>query len=221
MIGVLGRAYLYPVLLGTEGQASTESVFIEMITKVFTQDLALPFVGGIFLCGILAAIMSTADSQLLVAASSVSEDIYRGYFRTEADSAKVLRISRITVAVVALLAFIIAWAPNSSIMGLVSNAWAGLGSAFGPIVLLSLFWKRTNLAGAIAGILSGGLAVIVWDYIPLAGGQTPGAATGLYSLVVGFALSILMIVVCSLATKAPSQEIVDEFERVRAGNVEE
>lgn len=221
VIGVLGRAYLYPVLLGTEGQASTESVFIEMITKVFTQDLALPFVGGIFLCGILAAIMSTADSQLLVAASSVSEDIYRGYFRTEADSAKVLRISRITVAVVALLAFIIAWDPNSSIMGLVSNAWAGLGSAFGPIVLLSLFWKRTNLAGAIAGILSGGLAVIVWDYIPLAGGQTPGAATGLYSLVVGFALSILMIVVCSLATKAPSQEIVDEFERVRAGNVEE
>lgn len=221
VIGVLGRAYLYPVLLGTEGQASTESVFIEMITKVFTQDLALPFVGGIFLCGILAAIMSTADSQLLVAASSVSEDIYRGYFRTEADSAKVLRISRITVAVVALLAFIIAWDPNSSIMGLVSNAWAGLGSAFGPIVLLSLFWKRTNLAGAIAGILSGGLAVIVWDYISLAGGQTPGAATGLYSLVVGFALSILMIVVCSLATKAPSQEIVDEFERVRAGNVEE
>ncbi len=221
VIGVLGRAYLYPVLLGTEGQASTESVFIEMITKVFTQDLALPFVGGIFLCGILAAIMSTADSQLLVAASSVSEDIYRGYFRTEADSDKVLRISRITVAVVALLAFIIAWDPNSSIMGLVSNAWAGLGSAFGPIVLLSLFWKRTNLAGAIAGILSGGLAVIVWDYIPLAGGQTLGAATGLYSLVVGFALSIVMIVVFSLATKAPSQEIVDEFERVRAGNVEE
>lgn len=215
IIGVLGRAYLYPVLLGEEGQASTESVFIEMITKVFTQDLALPFIGGIFLCGILAAIMSTADSQLLVAASSVSEDIYRGYFNTKADSKKILGISRITVAVVAVLAFIIAWNPDSSIMGLVSNAWAGLGSAFGPIVLLSLFWKRTNLAGAIAGILSGGLAVIIWDYIPLAGGQTLGASTGLYSLVVGFALSILMIVVFSLATKAPSQEIVEEFERVR------
>ncbi len=217
VIGVLGRAYLYPVILGTEGQASTESVFIEMITKVFTKDIALPFIGGIFLCGILAAIMSTADSQLLVAASSVSEDIYRSYIHPEADGKKVLRISRITVAVVAILAFIIAWDPNSSIMGLVSNAWAGLGSAFGPIVLLSLFWKRTNLAGAVAGILSGGLAVIIWDYIPLAGGQTLGAATGLYSLVVGFALSSLMIVVCSLATKAPSQEILDEFEQVQKG----
>ena len=100
-------------------------------------------------------------------------------------------------------------------MGLVSNAWAGLGSAFGPIVLLSLFWKRTNLAGAVAGILSGGLAVVVWDYIPLAGGKTLGASTGLYSLVVGFALSSLMIAACSLATKAPSQEILDEFERAQ------
>ncbi len=215
VIGVLGRAYLYPTILGTEGQVSTESVFIEMITKVFTKDMALPFIGGIFLCGILAAIMSTADSQLLVAASSVSEDIYRSYIHPDADSKKVLRISRITVAVVALLAFIIAWDPNSSIMGLVSNAWAGLGSAFGPIVLLSLFWKRTNLAGAVAGILSGGLAVVVWDYIPLAGGKTLGASTGLYSLVVGFALSSLMIVACSLATKAPSQEILDEFERAQ------
>ena len=159
--------------------------------------------------------MSTADSQLLVAASSVSEDIYRSYVHPEADSKKVLRVSRVTVAVVAILAFIIAWNPDSSIMGLVSNAWAGLGSAFGPIVLLSLFWKRTNLAGAVAGIITGGLAVVIWDYIPLGGGQTLGSVTGLYSLVVGFALSSLMIVICSLATKAPSQEILDEFERVR------
>ncbi|MCI8814134.1 MAG: sodium/proline symporter PutP [Lachnospiraceae bacterium] len=215
VIGVLGRAYLYPVILGSDGAASTESVFIEMITKVFTKDLALPFIGGIFLCGILAAIMSTADSQLLVAASSVSEDIYRSYVHPEADSKKVLRVSRVTVAVVAILAFIIAWNPDSSIMGLVSNAWAGLGSAFGPIVLLSLFWKRTNLAGAVAGIITGGLAVVIWDYIPLGGGQTLGSVTGLYSLVVGFVLSSLMIVICSLATKAPSQEILDEFERVR------
>lgn len=215
VIGVLGRAYLYPVILGSDGAASTESVFIEMITKVFTKDLALPFIGGIFLCGILAAIMSTADSQLLVAASSVSEDIYRSYIHPEADSKKILRVSRVTVAVVAILAFIIAWNPDSSIMGLVSNAWAGLGSAFGPIVLLSLFWKRTNLAGGVAGIITGGLAVIIWDYIPLGGGQTLGSVTGLYSLVVGFALSSLMIVICSLATKAPSQEILDEFERVR------
>ena len=132
----------------------------------------------------------------------------------DADSGKILKISRITVLVVAVLAFLIAWDPNSSIMGLVSNAWAGLGSAFGPIVLLSLFWKRTNLAGAVAGIISGGLTVIIWDYIPLIGGQTLGTYTGLYSLAIGFAISILMIVIFSLATKSPSQEIQDEFDKV-------
>ena len=161
VIGVFGRAYLYsgsnPVLLDA---ASTENIFIEMIIKIFTQDLALPFIGGLFLCGILAAIMSTADSQLLVTASSVSEDLYHNFVSKDADSGKILKISRITVLVVAVLAFLIAWDPNSSIMGLVSNAWAGLGSAFGPIVLLSLFWKRTNLAGAVAGIISGGLSSV-------------------------------------------------------------
>ena len=214
VIGVFGRAYLYPTLLGTDGAASTENVFIEMIIKIFTQDLALPFIGGLFLCGILAAIMSTADSQLLVTASSVSEDLYHNFVSKDADSGKILKISRITVLVVAVLAFLIAWDPNSSIMGLVSNAWAGLGSAFGPIVLLSLFWKRTNLAGAVAGIISGGLTVIIWDHIPLIGGQTLGTYTGLYSLAIGFAISILMIVIFSLATKSPSQEIQDEFDKV-------
>ena len=123
-------------------------------------------------------------------------------------------VSRITVLVVALLAFIIAWDPNSSIMGLVSNAWAGLGSSFGPIVLMSLFWRRTNLPGAIAGIVSGGCMVILWDYIPLIAGQTLGAATGIYSLLVGFPFSILVIVLVSLCTKAPAKEITDEFDKV-------
>lgn len=215
-IGVIGRAFLIPVVLGENGAASSESVFIELINKLFTQELALPFIGGIFLCGILAAIMSTADSQLLVTASAVSEDLYHSFVDKNADSKKIMQISRMTVVVVAVLAFVIAWNPDSSIMGLVSNAWAGLGSAFGPTVLLSLFWRRTNLAGAIAGIVSGGLTVIIWDYIPLMGGQTLGTATGLYSLAVGFVLSALMIVVFSLATKAPSKEITDEFDRVSA-----
>lgn len=215
-IGVIGRAFLFPTVLGENGAASSESVFIELINKLFTHKLALPFIGGIFLCGILAAIMSTADSQLLVTASAVSEDLYHNFIDKDADSKKIMQVSRITVIVVSILAFIIAWNPESSIMGLVSNAWAGLGSAFGPIVLLSLFWRRTNLAGAIAGIVSGGLTVIIWDYIPLVGGQTLGAATGLYSLAVGFCLSALMIVIFSLATKAPSKEITDEFDRVAA-----
>ncbi len=217
VIGVLGRAYLVPVL----SDAESENVFIKMITKVFTEDFNLAFIGGIFLCGILAAIMSTADSQLLVTASSVSKDIYKDVLFPKADEKKVLAVSRYTVVAVAVLAFLIAWNPNSSIMGLVSNAWAGLGSAFGPIVVMSLFWKRTNLQGAVAGILSGGITVIIWDYIPLVNGQTLGTATGLYSLVVGFAVSILLIVLVSLATKAPSQEILDEFEAVRNWNGEE
>lgn len=215
-IGVVGRAFLLPVILGENGAASSESVFIEMIGKLFTENLALPFIGGLFLCGILAAIMSTADSQLLVTASAVSEDLYHSFIDKKADSRKIMYVSRGTVVVISILAFAIAWDPNSSIMGLVSNAWAGLGSAFGPIVLLSLFWRRTNLAGAIAGIVSGGLTVLIWDYLPLVGGQTLGTVTGLYSLAVGFGISALMIVIFSLATKAPSKEITDEFDRVAA-----
>ncbi|MBQ8306607.1 MAG: sodium/proline symporter PutP [Blautia sp.] len=215
-IGVVGRAFLLPVILGEEGAASSESVFIEMIRKLFTSELALPFIGGIFLCGILAAIMSTADSQLLVTASAVAEDLYHNYVNKKADNKKIVQVTRITIVAVAVLALLIAWDPDSSIMGLVSNAWAGLGASFGPTVVMSLFWRRTNLPGAIAGIVSGGLTVIVWDYIPLVGGQTPGAATGLYSLAVGFLLSIVVIVIVSLATKAPSKEITDEFDRVAA-----
>lgn len=211
-IGVVGRAYLAPDALVESG---SERVFIEMIKKLFIEDIRLPFVAGLFLCGILAAIMSTADSQLLVSASSVAEDIYKGLIDKNADAKKVLRVSRITVVVVAVIAYIIALNPENTIMGLVSNAWAGLGAAFGPLVLLSLFWKRCNFQGAVAGIVSGALTVIVWDYIPLIGGVTIGKVTGLYSLVVGFAISLLAIVIVSLCTKTPSEEILKEFEDVR------
>ena len=213
-IGIIGRAYLLPTVLGENGASSSESVFIEMINKLFSSHLGLPFIGGIFLCGILAAIMSTADSQLLVTASAASEDLYHQFIKKDADSKEILAVARLTVIVVSVLAFVIAWNPNSSIMGLVSNAWAGLGAAFGPTVVMSLFWRRTNLTGAVAGIVSGGLTVIVWDYIPLAAGQTLGSYTGLYSLAVGFAVSLAMIIIFSLATKAPSKEITDVFDKV-------
>lgn len=215
-IGVIGRAYLTPDALVASG---SERVFIEMIKKLFIEDIRIPFIAGLFLCGILAAIMSTADSQLLVSASSVAEDIYKGLIDRKADSKKVLRVSRITVFAVALLAYIIALNPNNTIMGLVSNAWAGLGAAFGPLVLLSLFWKRCNFQGALAGIVTGALTVIIWEYIPLVSGQTLGSATGLYSLVVGFALSLLAIVLVSLCTKAPDDDILKEFEDVQKKRV--
>ena len=222
IIGVVGRAYLYPTVLGTDGASSVENVFISMITQVFTKQFSMPFIGGIFLCGVLAAIMSTADSQLLVTASSVAEDIYKGVIKKNAkeeNEGKVLMISRVTVVVVAILAYLIALNPNNSIMTLVSDAWAGLGSAFGPIVLLSLFWKRTNFQGAVAGIVSGAVAVLVWDYIPFVSGQTLGVATGLYSLVVGFGLSIICIVVVSLLTPPPTEEMLREFEDVKNGTI--
>ncbi len=213
VIGIVGRAYMDYDFMQQEG---TERIFIEMIKKVFTVEIGAPFVAGIFLCGILAAIMSTADSQLLVSASSVAEDIYKNILKKDkADDKKVLMISRIIIVVIAIIAYVIAIDPNSSVMRLVSDAWAGLGAAFGPLVLTSIFWKRTNLPGAIAGLISGALTVIVWDYIPLINGATIGATTGLYSLAIGFPVSLILIIVVSLATKAPSQEIVDEFESVK------
>ncbi len=211
-IGVIGRAFLAPTVL--EG-GDSERVFIEMILKLFVQVNNAPIIGGLFLCGILAAIMSTADSQLLVSASSVAEDIYKGIIKKDADDKTVLKISRITVMAVAILAYIIALDPNSSIMKLVSDAWAGLGASFGPTVLMSLFWRRCNFYGAVSGIISGAVTVIVWDYIPICNDVTPSTATGLYSLAIGFAISLLFVIIGSLLTPAPSEEILQEFDDVK------
>ena len=211
VIGVVGRAFMnYDEIM----EAGQERIFIEMIKRVFVTEIPASLVAGIFLCGILAAIMSTADSQLLVSASAIAEDIYKGVIKKDADDKKVLRLSRVAIIAIAIVAYVIALDPNSSVMTLVSDAWAGLGAAFGPLVLMSLFWKRTNLQGAIAGLVSGAVTVIFWDYIPLVAGRTLGSATGLYSLALGFPVSLICIVIVSLATKAPEKEITDTFDRV-------
>ena len=214
VIGVLGRAYLYPMVLSNEG-AQYENVYIEMIKKLFMTDYTA--------ASILAAIMSTADSQLLVSSSAVANDLFKGVFFKKLKDKQILFIARATVFVVAIIAIVIAWNPNSSIMNLVSDAWAGLGSAFGPAILMSLYWKRMNLAGAAAGMASGGLTVIIWDYIKcctLDGVHvTPATYTGVYSLLVGFIVSLVFIVVVSLATPKASDEIMQEFEDVKNGNI--
>ncbi|MCR5605593.1 MAG: sodium/proline symporter PutP [Treponema sp.] len=215
IIGILGRAFLFPEILGNAGAAATETVFIMMIKKIFMQLLPLSFIGGLFLCGVLAAIMSTADSQLLVCSSAVSKDIYKDILNKKASDKSVLKISRAVTLIVAFLAVIIAWNPESSIMELVSDAWAGLGAAFGPLIVMSLFWKRTNIAGAIAGLVSGALTVIIWDYIPLINGVTIAKATELYSLLVAFIISLVFIVIFSLITKAPSEDILKDFENYK------
>ena len=219
VIGVLGRAYMNYNLFkesGAEGALySSEHVFIEMIKKVFTEQINAPIIAGVFLSGILAAIMSTADSQLLVSASAIAEDIYKGVIKKDADDKKVMVLSRVAIIAIAVIAYVIALDPDSSVMGLVSDAWAGLGSAFGPLVLMSLFWRRTNLPGAIAGLVSGALTVIVWDYLPIVGGVTPYKATGLYSLALGFVISLVCIIVVSLITKAPGEEITATFDKMK------
>lgn len=214
-IGIFGRAFVASNL----SDSTSETVFIRMIQQIFTDNFALIFIGGIFLCGILAAVMSTADSQLLVTASAISEDMYKGTIKKDASEKSALMLGRVAVIVIAVIAFVIALDPNSSIMGLVSDAWAGFGAAFGPVVLLALFWKRSNAAGALAGMICGALTVIVWDYIPMIttpdGLVTIGSATGLYSLAIGFPVALVAMVIVSLITKAPSEEIVKEFESVK------
>lgn len=211
LIGLVARGYLTTQLDAT----TSETAFIRTIQQLFSGNGIVIFIGGIFLCGILAAIMSTADSQLLVTASAVSEDMYKGVIKKDASEKKALWVGKIAVIIVAVVAFFIALDPNSSIMALVSDAWAGFGSAFGPVVLLALFWKRSNLAGAVSGMAVGALTVIIWDYLPLINGGTIYAATGLYSLIVGFILGLIVNVVVSLVTKKPSKEIVKEFESIK------
>ena len=220
LLGLIARGFLNEDLAAS---GKSEVVFIKSILQIFDGNIVLVFIGGIFLCGILAAIMSTADSQLLVTASAVSEDMYKGVINKKASEKSALNIGRISVAVVAVIAFVIALNPNSSVMNLVSDAWAGFGAAFGPIILLSLFWKRFNLPGAVAGMITGFLTVIVWDYIPFFNIPVEGADpiktlynyTGLYSLVLGFALALVVAVIVTLITKKPSAEIEADFEKVK------
>lgn len=209
LLGIFARGYLTNRLYGD----NKETVFIKTILQMFDSNFVLIFIGGIFLCGILAAIMSTADSQLLVTASAVSEDMYKGAINKKASDKNALLIGKISVIAIAIVAYVIALNPTSSIMGLVSNAWAGFGAAFGPVVLLALFWKRFNLPGAVAGMATGAALVIFWEYIPV-NGATLAASTGLYSLVVGFFLAALVAVIVTLCTKAPSKEIQDDFDKV-------
>ncbi|MBO6132796.1 MAG: sodium/proline symporter PutP [Lachnospiraceae bacterium] len=213
LIGIVGRTYLPQDLTQT---GEEEKVFMLTIIKLFTENIPVPLIGGIFLCGILAAIMSTADSQLLVTASAVTEDLWQGFLGKRQSDEKAVWMSRVVVLVVAAIAYMIAWNPDSSIMALVSDAWAGLGASFGPAVLMSLYWRRTNAAGAGAGIAVGALTVLFWDYIPAFNGQTAGAATGIYSLLVGFFLSILAIFLVSLVTPAPDADMLKRFDRVNA-----
>ncbi len=193
-IGVIGKAYMPNLVDG-------ETIYMAMINEIFN-----PVVAGLLLCAILAAIMSTASSQLLVSASSVSKDLYATIFKKDSEGSGIVWASRITVIIISLIAIVIALNPNSSVFGLVSCAWGGFGAAFGPLILFALFWKRMTVQGAVTGMIVGGIVDLIWY-------TQSGGIFDIYEIIPGFVLSTITIVVVSLCTKVP-QELVEEFNEV-------
>lgn len=208
-IGIVGRQ-LFPTAHLTKSGA--ENIFITLATSSL-----VPILAGFVMAGILAATISSSDSYLLIAASAFAKNIFQGVIKKKATDKQVMLVSRITLLVLALIGVIIALDEDSVIFSIVSFAWAGFGATFGPLVIFSLFWKRINKAGAIAGMVSGAGMVFLWKLVI----SKLGGVFAIYELLPAFIFSCICIVVVSLLTKAPSKEIEEDFEAVRAGNVEE
>ena len=205
-IGLIGRV-LFPADAALASSSGSENVFI-----ITAMHLLPTLLAGLAMAGILAATISSSDSYLLIAASAVSKNLYEGIIRRDADDRSVMRVSRIVLVLISIVGVCIAWNENSVIFRIVSFAWAGFGATFGPIMLLSLFWKRTTRAGAIAGMISGGGMVFVWKLLikPL------GGMFGIYELFPAFLISCAVIVAVSLLTPEPDEAILSEFNAVRA-----
>lgn len=195
LVGLTGRVYLGDVLKG----GAAETVFIQMSGKFYH-----PFLAGIITSGILGAIMSTSDSQLLVAASSFTTDFYKILINPKATAGELVRMSRMMIIVVSALSLVLAMNPDSMILNIVSYAWAGFGAAFGPLVLFSLFWRRMTTDGAFAGIVVGGSTVLIWKNF--------FAFTGVYEIIPGFVLSCLAILIVSLMDKEPETDVVARYD---------
>jgi len=207
-IGIMGR-HLFPVAHLTKSAA--ENIFITLSTNFLP-----PLLAGFVMAGILAATISSSDSYLLIAASAFAKNIYQGIFKKKAKDKEVMVMSRITLLVITAIAIVIALDENSIIFSIVSFAWAGFGATFGPIMLFSLFWKRTTREGAVAGMISGGVMVFVWNLLI----SKLGGVFAIYELLPAFIISSIVIVVVSLLTKKPSAEIEEEFEIVKNGSDE-
>jgi sodium/proline symporter len=201
-VGFFGIAYFaaHPDQAGMV-TANPERVFISLSGLLFN-----PWIAGVLLSAILAAIMSTLSCQLLVCSSALTEDFYKGFFRKDAGQAELVWVGRLTVLLVSLLAIWLASDPDSRVLGLVSYAWAGFGAAFGPVVLFSLGWKRMTRNGALAGMLVGAATVLIWKQ---------GAWFGLYEIVPGFVFASIAIVLASLAGPEPSPAMQRNFDAVQ------
>ncbi len=204
-IGIVGRA-IFPTTHLTA--TSAENIFITISTSFLP-----PILAGLVMAGILAATISSSDSYLLIAASAFAKNIYQGIFKKDASDKRVMWVSRLTLLVITLIAIVIALDEDSIIFTIVSFAWAGFGATFGPMMLFSLFWKRMTRAGAIAGMVSGAGMVFLWKLVI----SKAGGVFAIYELLPAFIFSAICIVVVSLLTKAPSQQIQEDFEAVKNG----
>jgi len=223
VIAYLGRMFidnngvdLSAQLLGN-GQQSL--IFVSLAKEVFPA-----FIAGLLLAAIIAASMSTADSQLLVAASSFASDLYKPIIRKNASNKEMMWVSRIIVLVIAVVAYFIASSKGGAaqaIMDLVSNAWGIFGAAFGPAVLLSLFWKRFTYKGAVAGIVVGAIVDMAWLWLPVAGGKVLTAITGIYEIIPGFIIGAVAAVVVTLIDEKPSQEVLAIYERATDNSIDD
>ena len=206
LIGVIGYSMSKVGAISELTGSDSETIIVRIADLMSQHGVLAALMAGVILAGILASTMSTADSQLLAASSAVSSDMLGEKLQTSDKGGMIA--ARITLLVIAIFAVILAKDPNSSVFAIVSFAWAGFGAAFGPVMLFSLFWKRTNRFGALAGMISGGVMIFVWKYLvrPL------GGAWNIYELLPAFIVACVMIVVVSLLTPAPDKSITDEFE---------
>jgi SSS family solute:Na+ symporter/sodium/proline symporter len=205
--GLIGLAYAIENGIAVD---DPETIFI-----ILSQILFHPLIAGFLLAAILAAIMSTISSQLLVSSSSLTEDFYGIFLRRDASQKELVLVGRLSVVAVALVAILMAYNPNNNVLGLVSNAWAGFGAAFGPIILLSLTWKRMTRNGALAGMIAGAATVLFWIYAPvLANGLALSSL--LYEIVPGFLVCGATAILVSLSGKEPSKSVTDTFDRAQA-----
>ena len=212
MIGIAGRALANNGVIGALSGSATETVLIEIADLISQHGVFMAVIAGIILSGILASIMSTADSQLLAASSSVSQNILQEKLHMKLTPKQSMLAARGTVILIAILGILIARDPNSSIFGIVSSAWAGFGASFGPLMICALFWKRSTLPGAVSGMVVGGAFIFIWKYLikPL------GGIWGIYELLPAFLLALLTNIIVSLLTKEPDAEIIAEFEKAKS-----
>ena len=211
-IGVIGLTLSKSGIIDTLTGSESETIIVKISHYLSTFNPVAAFIAGIILAGILAATMSTADSQLLAAASGISQNLVRECMGVKLSEKAALIVARITVVIISIVAVFMAGNPDSSVFEIVSFAWAGFGATFGPVVLLSLFWRRANKYGAISGMISGGIMIFLWKYV-ISGF---GGVFAIYELLPAFIVAIIVNVVVSLLTKAPSKEVLDKYDEVRA-----